>query len=999
MSILGISGLKVFTGQRNCAPMVKRTLLGMLSATPLMLAILGSSSGSALAQAAPASAPGVETIVVTGSHIQRDGFEAPTPVTVTTIEQIQSVATNDAADYLNELPQFAGSTTPLSTAPGINNSQGSINGLSLRGLGAIRTLTLVNGQRVVGDISTGIVDVNQLPQQLIQRVDTVFGGASAVYGSDALTGVVNIILDNKYSGVKGEVSAGESNYGDDRTWKANLTAGTDFLGGRGHFEVSGEAAGDQGILGLPGVNHRSWDKQGYQMLTNPAYGTGPGQSTNVPLQIHESQTGMSNASVGGLITSGPLAGTIFGPGGSISKIAYGSLISAPFMQGGSWTATNQRDNGLGVALDPRTTNQNAYARVSYDIADDIEVYASAQWAHNHEESQSINDYELGNLTVTNQNPFIPAPILASMTANGITSFQMGTMLGDVPGTTPTYDRNVTRSLVGVDGDFNAFGTDWKWDVHGSYGYNRGYSEAKDTLESAQFAQAINVVRSPTGAIVCASTLVNPNDGCVPFNLFGTGVNSQSAINYVTSLPGQANNTNTFGGIDAGHFFHNHTVQVVEGFNVSGSPFSDWAGPISIATGFEHRKESLGASADPGEAAQAWFITSGTPYSGSFGISEGYLETDIPLADNYAWAKSLDFDAAARITSYSTFGVVETWKLGLNYTPPSLDGALDGFRFRANFSHDLREPTLVDYYSAPVSSNLTIADPFVGNKTVPYFGYSEGNPNLKPESAISLGLGLVYQPTWLEGFSASFDYYNITIEKAIISLSAAQILNECYQGQAVACAGLQTVGTQNGLPILQITTAPLNFQSEKATGFDFDASYNLAMEDVDKSLKGDLNLQMHVTHAMSDVQTSDVAGVAPIDIAGENATAGPPHWKYQITANYVLDPVVLGLTLRGVSAGKYNTNWITCTTACPVSTSNNVTTDYNRIASAWYIDLNTSYNVSTDVRMYFNVRNLFNLNPPAYYPGPSGNAWQTIPAPLYNYDILGRIYRLGIRFDM
>ena len=169
------------------------------------------------AAAAPAE---VETIVVTGSRITRDGFAAPTPVTVTTVDQIQSAATNFAADYLNELPQFAGSTTPLSTAPGINNSQGSINGLSLRGLGAIRTLTLVNGQRVVGDISTGIVDVSQLPQQLIQRVDTVFGGASAVYGSDALTGVVNIILDNKYSGIKGDFS-GRPN----ELWRRSLLEG------------------------------------------------------------------------------------------------------------------------------------------------------------------------------------------------------------------------------------------------------------------------------------------------------------------------------------------------------------------------------------------------------------------------------------------------------------------------------------------------------------------------------------------------------------------------------------------------------------------------------------------------------------------------------------------------------------------------------------------------------------------------------------------------------
>jgi iron complex outermembrane receptor protein len=990
--------MTVFSTQKVSRRLLKNALLCTISATPLMLAILGGSAGAALAQAAPPTPAEVEAVVVTGSRIVRDGFAAPTPVTVTTVDQIQSGATNFAADYLNELPQFAGSTTPLSTAPGINNSQGSINGLSLRGLGAIRTLTLVNGQRVVGDISTGIVDVSQLPQQLIQRVDTVFGGASAVYGSDALTGVVNIVLDNKYVGVKGDFSAGETNYGDDRSWKGSLTAGTDFLGGRGHIVVSGEAAGNDGILA--GENGRLWDKQGYQAMNNPAYGTGAGQSTSVPLQIARNHVGMSQASAGGLITTGPLKGTIFGPSGSVSSITYGSLVSNPFMQGGSWEATSQRlSGGIQVPISPRSTNQNAYARVSFDITDNIEIYASAQWAHNHEQSQSINNYRLGDITVTNQNPFIPAAVLQSMTAAGITSFQMGTMNGDVAGTTPLYDRNVTRTLIGADGTFGLFDTNWKWDAHLSYGYNRGYSEAKNTLAVGQYAKAIDVVRRPgTGAIVCRSTLTDPNDGCVPYNLFGTGVNSVAAINYVTSLPGQDGNTTTAGGIDTGHFFHNHTIQAVYGFNVSGAPFSGWAGPISIATGYEHRRESLGAVADPGEAAQSWFITSGTPYNGQYSIDEGYLETDIPLADNTPWAKSLDFDAAGRITNYSTFGMIETWKLGLNYTPPDLGGALDGFRFRGTYSNDVREPTLVDYYSAPVSSNNTVANPFLNNQTVSYFGYTQGNVNLKPESAITFGLGLVYQPSYIPGFSASFDYYNISIAHAITSYSAQQILNLCFQGQATACSGVQTVGTAlNGLPILQITSSPLNFASEKATGFDIAASYQTSVDTFVDGWLGDISLGMNITHAMTDTQDSGAPGVAKINVVGMNSTSAPPHWKYQMTANYRLDSISLGLTLRGISEGKYNSNWITCTSACPVSTANNITSDFNTLPSAWYLDFSSSYSVTSNVDAYFNVKNAFNVNPPVFYPGPNSNAWQTIPAPLFNYDILGRVYRIGVRF--
>jgi len=976
--------------------MLKRTLLGMASATPLMLAVLASGGGSAFAQGVQTAPAANEEVVISGTRVTRDGYQAPTPLTITSVDQLQTVATSEVADYLNELPQFSGSTTPLSTAPGINNHTGSINGLSLRGLGAIRTLTLVNGQRVVGDIDTGIVDVSELPQALIQRVETVFGGASAVYGSDALTGVVNIILDNKFTGIKGEVSGGQTNYGDSRNWKATITAGTSFASGRGHLVTSVEATGNKGILGTDKYTHRDWDRQGNMLMNNPAYGTGAGQSTSVPQYIAASQVGFSNASVGGLITSGPLKGTIFGPGGSVSKITYGSIISDPLMSGGDWLATNQRQNGLSVALDPRTTRQTAYARVSYDITDDFEIYGSAQWAHNHELSNSVANYYTGSITVTNQNPFIPTAVATSMAAQGITSFKMGTTLGDVAGTAPTYDRSVERYLIGGDGNFQALGTNWKWDAHASYGYDRGYSAAVNTIENAQFAQAIDVVRSPTtGQIVCRSTLTNPSDGCVPFNLFGTGVNSQAAINYVTSLPGQANNTATAGGISTGHFFHDHLLQVVEGFNISGAPISNWAGPISVAFGFEHRKESTDSTADPGEAAGAWFITSGTPFAGQFSINEGYLQVVIPLANNEPWAKSLDLDVAGRITDYSTFGVTETWKLGLNYNTP-----IDGLRFRATYSHDLREPTMVDLYSTPVTSTFQIADPFVNNQNVNYTGVTKGNSNLTPESALTVGLGVVYQPDWLPGFSTSFDYYNISIHQAITSFSAAQLLTLCYQGEATACANVITTGTDsNGLPHLQITTSPLNFATEKATGFDFSASYIVSLEDLYQGGKGIVNFQSLITHAMSDVQNSGAPGTIPLDVAGMNGTSAPPRWKYQFNVSYNLDPVVLGMTVRGVSAGNNNNNWITCTTACPVSTANHITSNMNAVAGAWYVDLNTSYTVSTGVQMYFNVKNLFDKDPPVYYVGPNSNAWQSIPASLYNYDILGRVYRLGVRVSM
>jgi len=989
--------MNVVTTQHIAAARLKRSLLGMLSATPLMLAILGSSTGAAFAQSGPTEKP-VEKpaeqpaelpveeaakapdILITGTRIVRDGYKAPTPMTVVGVEQLQTLAASNVADSLNTLPQFSGSSTPLSTAGGINNHQGGINGLSLRGLGTIRTLVLLNGQRMVGDISTGVVDTNQIPQQLIQRVDTVFGGASAEYGSDALTGVVNFILDNKFTGLKGELSGGVTNYGDDRDWKIAVTGGTSFADGRGHIVVSGEVAANDGILS---PNLRPWNLHGYMMMNNPAYGTGAGQTTSVPQYIARGQVGMSNASPGGLITSGPLKGTLFGAGGAISMINYGSIISNPLMSGGDWEATNEA-RVFAYALDPKQSRQNAFARMSFDVTDNLEIYGQAQYAHAKEVSNSVANYRTGDITVTADNPFIPTAIAQSMAAQGITSFKMGTMNLDMGGTTPTYERSVRRFLIGADGKFEALGSSWKWDLHGSYGKHTGLSSATNSYKPANYALAIDAVRSPTtGAIVCRSTLTNPTNGCVPYNLFGTGVNSISAINYV----------------EGGKPFYDEVyTQKVVGANISGEPLSLWAGPISVATGFEYRKEETHATADPGQALNQWFITSGTPFSGQFSVVEGYLATVIPLAKDTWWAKSLEVSGAVRVTHYSTFGTKETWKVGLTYSP------FDDLRFRGNISRDLREPTMVDLYSAPVSSSAQIADPFLNNVSVNYQGFTVGNPNLQPESARSMGLGVVYQPSWLPGFSASFDYYKVDISSAITSFSASQLLNLCYFGQSAACAAITQTGTDStGLPILKIISGPANFASEKARGFDIEASYVRPLDAVFAGWKGDLNIRVLATHAISDVQTSGAPGTIPLDLAGQNAGSAVPHWKYSASVTYHLEPVTLGLSVRGVSAGVYNNNWITCTTACPVSTANNITSDMNSLPAAAYLDLSARYDIGTGgksgIQLFFNIKNLLNTDPAIYYPGPNGNAWQIYPATPNNYDLLGRVFRAGVRFKL
>ena len=246
----------------------------------------------AQAPAQTAQTPNVEEIVVTGTRIIRDGYEAPTPLSVLGSTEIEAAAPANIADFVNQLPSLAGSSTPRSTTAGVSAGNTGINALALRGLGANRTLILLDGQRVAASTLTGLVDINGFPQALISRVDVVTGGASAAWGSDAISGVINFVLDKKFVGLKGELQGGVTTYGDDRSYKMALTGGTGFASDRGHFLVSAENSYVDGIRGLP----RPW-YTGVKTLINPAYGTGPGQSTSVPQLLIRQKTGFSNATL------------------------------------------------------------------------------------------------------------------------------------------------------------------------------------------------------------------------------------------------------------------------------------------------------------------------------------------------------------------------------------------------------------------------------------------------------------------------------------------------------------------------------------------------------------------------------------------------------------------------------------------------------------------------------------------------------------------------------
>ena len=669
-------------------------------------ALIGMASGGAFAQqvvaqntsAALAAAPkdDLTEIIVTSTRVVRDGYQAPTPTTVVGAQEIAAKAPANIADYLIEMPSFAGSSTPLANTSQISTGLSGINALNLRDIGANRTLVLLDGQRVGPSSLTGLVDINDLPEQLIKRVDVVTGGASADWGSDAVAGVVNFVLDKDFTGIKGNVQGGATTYGDDQNYKVSLTAGTGFLDNRGHVLVSVQDARNDGISGVP----RPWANDDKLMFVNPAYTPTNGQ----PQYLVRSNSGFATATPGGIITSGPLKGTYFGPGGTPTQFNYGPIVSGNFMQGGQSQYSNFANSG---DLDPQVTRQNVFFRTSFDVTDHFQVFGQASYAKTTSYKAATDQFNFGNLTINAGNAFIPASVAAQMAAQGISSFTLGTSNQDLGPIGATTNRSVGRYVIGANGDFDALGSKWTWDAYSQQSITDIYTAARLSI-TANYKAAINSVVNPaTGATVCQSTLTNPSNGCVPYNIFGTGVNSSAALNYVLGTA----------------WGSSRLTQNVEAATLHGNPISNWAGPISVATGIEYRREAVTGSNDPLSSTNSYFAGNYHASFGSYDVTEGFFETVVPLAKDQFLAKSLDFNGAVRATDYSTSGYVTTWKIGLTYSP------IDNVSFRATRSRDIRAPDLSELFQAGQTSTTVVIDPQNNNANATTFQVTFGQSQI------------------------------------------------------------------------------------------------------------------------------------------------------------------------------------------------------------------------------------------------------------------------------
>jgi len=842
----------------------------------------------------------LEEIVVTGSRIARAGFKAPTPTTVVGADQLQITSASNVGQALNqEVPALTPSLTPTSSTRSSQNAGG--NFLDLRNLGANRTLVLVDSSRFVPTTSVGTIDTNVIPSTLIERVDVVTGGASAAYGSDAVAGVVNIILKKDLNGFEGRVQGGLSQLGDNASRDVSLAWGAPFAGGRGHVEIAGEYEDDDGITN---VSSRSWARGQYGLIANPDFTVGNGQ----PQQLIVPNTQLGIATAGGLILSGPARGTQFLPDGTTAPLVFGKPAGGALMSGGSGL-----NPGLYQVLSVPLDRENALGRVSYEITPLITAFFEGSWARAHTFNPSLTpSFDFGSL-IQADNAYLPAS-LRSAAPFAFGEFNTWDLI-------KAANTNQTQRYRG--GLTGKIGSQWTWAADAQYGRNRYSAYLFDNLITDRYALAEDAVVDPaTGQVACRSSLTTPSNGCVPINLFG-GTPSKAAIDYVTGTQSLVT----------------RLTQTAAQANIQGEPFSTWAGPVSVALGGEYRRLTLDTTVDSLSAAQSFLIGNPQPISGRYSVSEGFVEALVPLVRDVPFIRALDFNGAVRVTHYSTSGTVTTWKAGLSYS------MTDELRLRATRSRDIRAANLAELFTSSQLLFTTIADPATGQNVLART-LSVGNPNLKPEKADTTTIGPIYQPAWLPGFSASVDYYNINIDGAIAQLDAQDIVSRCSEGDTALCSFVTR--DANNLPS-QVTLTYLNLASIHTNGLDIEASYNRTLSNGDKFSFRALGNYVHRLSSTNGTTSIDLAGFVGTSIGGiGTGNSGLPHWRGNASETYTHGPLTFYLEQRLIGAGRY---------------TNFYTVSDNDIGARLYLNGTISANVRDGLQIFATVNNILDKNPP------------------------------------
>ncbi|MFD0849006.1 TonB-dependent receptor plug domain-containing protein [Sphingosinicella xenopeptidilytica] len=882
-------------------------------------------------------------IVVSASRIDRDNFDAPTPVIKFGEAELAQGFRGNVALALQDSPQFKASVSPANTG---GSTYPALSPVDLRGLsngGQPRTLVLVDGRRYIGATTYfGGGDLSLIPSSLVKRVDVVTGGASAAWGSGAVAGVANVIIDEKLDGFRVGARAGISSRGDNAEQAGDIAFGSDFAGGRGHILVGGEYIQSDGITPKTArANAGRW-----ALVGNPNYTPTNGEKAN----ILSPNVGIANVSWAGLILSGVNAGKSFTDNGLALRDFNSGRVTGSNAVGGEQPSLDDV-----IALAAPYKRYAALGRLTYELSDSLKVTAELRHARVYGSFDTLVDVNRGNISISVDNAFLPTSVRDQMIGAGETSFSMGRFNADFAQTITKFERESTEATLALDGKI---GDNWRWSasyVHGKLNENTDMSQQRII---PNFNRAVDAVIDPgTGSPACRVNVDldpgNNDSACVPINIFGLGNVSQQARDYV---------------LGTGYFHAERTLDAF-GLNLRGEPVSLWAGPVSVAVGAEVRRDSLLANVSANDRARVLGIVNQAQFPKEhMWTKEGFAEVIIPLLRDVPLAQLMEFQGAARITD-DLSGSVWSWKLGLT------NKVSDDIRLRFAHSRDIRSPSIAELFApiAPVGLATLIdtanSDPSKRNDPVFVQTFSGRAGPLLPETSDTTSFGTTLTPSFIPGLSISADYYTITIDGAIGTVTAQNQINGCAQGIAAFCAGL----TRNSDGVLtQVVGSLVNLSQFKTSGIDGAVEYKLP---VPESF-GTMQLQSTVNWVRKFQTTDPLSGttVSYLGMTGSQFSLAVPRVRWNTTLYYAKGDFQANLRTRFISKSKYDRN--------------NNTIQNNSRPAFMYLDLGVNWDVQRDdnqtLSLYFNVNNLLDKAPP---PESRNTSF---------YDVVGRFFVAGAR---
>ena len=933
----------------------------------------------------------LEEVVVTGSRIRRSNADAPTPMTVLGRAEIQGIGTTNIGELLARLPSSIGESNQTNTT--FSSTSSGLVTNSLRNLGAARTLTLIDGKRFVSGTNPGAgyaVDMSTIPTAMVDRIEIITGGASAVYGSDAIAGVVNIIMKDDYEGASLNVRTGVSAESDREQTDVDIALGANF--DRGNAYLTFGFSDEEGIF----ARDRSF-------------------SDTDLIEADTTGDGFSDDFI--------FLGSSFPPVGRVGPFQGDGQ---PFVSGIGDQANSSRFNRasrrqLLIPIERRYASSG----ISYEINDELTVKMTLGY----NETATATDIEpvpldiITNIFNTDVGQTGNYDIATSLVMNDLLKTNLlapnafcpagCTDLTDLPNNTTgrrlvefgNRGGRADRTTIYASGDIDyVINDDWSANAYATWGSNKTtlVSLGNFNVERARLALDVELVN---GIVQCVDASAR-QAGCVPFNPFGAGTIDAAQVAYLS----------------AATTFDAEVEQTVFGLTVAGeTPLELPGGRVGIAGGVEYRREQGDES--PSGLAQAGIISGNAIAStgGEYDVTDYYIEARFPVLDQ------LTIEAAVRVGDYSTVGNLSTWKLGFDAP------VLDWLRFRGTLSESVRAPNITDLFAGAGETFASVSDVCAGVtatstgtadancRSIPAIatriatglgndggtpgaftltqvetqstgGRVGGNPNVQEETADSFTIGAVIDVPMVEGLVVTLDWYDIEIDDAIGAVSRSNVVRRCYETSGAfdaTCGGLVLRDSLGAL--VEVSSGSANENQISVAGMDIDVQYNTELSEFNDNLRGNLNLSLLYTYQ----DESEVKGIVSGIVTDSLGEIEQPEHRWNLTSIYSIDDLQVTWRMRfWDEVVDSNTPGISTFGFDALGFGPSI----NEKDSVFYHDLSAAYDVTEQVNVYFGINNLFDQDPEILAQG-SNYGGTGINTNGNAYDVIGRRYYAGVRVDL